>query len=236
MESRQQEQRDQAFTIIEILIVIGVIGILAGLLMPALAGARKRAKVSVCHSIIRELQTAIQQYNTDTGRYPLDAVDSAGAKPANTVLPPSALWGSFPYSGPAIGNGFCWTLVESFEGDGYEDGPTAPYFEFKPDNFYPEQATTTLMDPLATPTAKDPEFLDPWGEPYRYRQNFSLGYKPDAGNPSYFIRGYNGIAYKGPWFHICNRLTYDLWSPGPDGKDYDSSVIGLENDDVTNWD
>jgi len=48
--------------LVELLVVIGIIGVLMGLLMPALSSARKTANTAVCASNLRQLATGWQMY------------------------------------------------------------------------------------------------------------------------------------------------------------------------------
>ncbi len=54
--------KKSAFTLVELLVVIAIIFLLMAILLPALRGARERAKIVVCISNLRQLGQAIHQY------------------------------------------------------------------------------------------------------------------------------------------------------------------------------
>lgn len=58
--------RKQGFTIIELLVVIGVVAVLVGLLLPALAVARRNSQRAACLSNMRNLETAHWAYLTES--------------------------------------------------------------------------------------------------------------------------------------------------------------------------
>src|SRR3954465_2275145 len=55
----------RAFTLVELLVVIGIIALLISVLLPALNKARKASRTTACMSNLRQLAMAEIQYNMD---------------------------------------------------------------------------------------------------------------------------------------------------------------------------
>ena len=128
--ARAPQPSRRAFTLIEIMVVVIVIGVLATLIIPTLFGRVGKARTSVAKSKITSIETAIQLFEQDYGRFPetlQDLVSQPADVPADQWNPPTLKakdlkdpWGNdFVYVFP--GNNFTYDL-SSLGADGVAGG------------------------------------------------------------------------------------------------------------------
>ena len=60
-----------AFTLIELLIVVAIIGILAAIAVPNFLNAQVRAKIAKVESEMKSIDTALESYRLDNNMYPV---------------------------------------------------------------------------------------------------------------------------------------------------------------------
>jgi len=101
--------KPKAFTLVELLVVIGIIAVLIGILLPALSRAREKAKTVQCATQLRQLGIGLQVYS----------VNSRGVLPA---------WSSTQIAG---GNG----TGRDSQGEGWTE-MLQPYFSKVTDRVY----------------------------------------------------------------------------------------------------
>lgn len=92
-----------AFTLIELLIVIAIVAVLAGMLMPAIGSVRNAASSAVCASQFRQLGAGVFLYTTDWRGY-LPPSRFQGCAPADLGYPAgiTAAWSDAPWVGSYV--------------------------------------------------------------------------------------------------------------------------------------
>lgn len=79
------KKNDRGFTLVELLVVIGIIGILTGLVFASITGARLKARDARRQADIKQLPTAQESYNNEASQY-FSAVGQSGTPAIGTSL------------------------------------------------------------------------------------------------------------------------------------------------------
>src|SRR4051812_39806071 len=131
-----------AFTILELLIVITIIVILAGLTIATMGYVSGKARRSRAEAEIAAISAALENYKADNGAYPSDA--NTNALKANTMGDPTTA----TYTAASL------SLYTQLSGDTDNDAnrtvEAKSYFSFKPNQLSPDaqnQAVTLIRDP-----------------------------------------------------------------------------------------
>lgn len=84
-----QKARSRGFTLIEIMVVIVILGILAGLVLPRFMGRTEEAKKVKAKLQIENLEAALKLYKLDNGAYPTteQGLEALVQKPTTGAIP-----------------------------------------------------------------------------------------------------------------------------------------------------
>ncbi len=194
------------FTMIELVVVIAIISMLAGLLLPALNRARERAMVAKCITTIGSLQTALAMYSLDYGLYPPSTDAENTQNNGNSA--------DVDHFAPGVDepNNFVNALTASTLG--------GPYMEFKGKD----------LDEETDPDL--PVLLDPWGQAYIYMaRRWSTTQAVAANNLVVHTDGpfhpYTDPTTSPP---ETDSNTYNIYSLGPDKQTDNDDTNGGEID------
>ena len=102
--STHNPNRRRAFTLVELLVVIGIIAVLVSILLPTLGRAREQARMTKCLSNLRQIGLAMTMYtNENRGYFPAPGISGAGMPDDWIYWQPGAM---------SIKASFCLTWLE----------------------------------------------------------------------------------------------------------------------------
>jgi prepilin-type N-terminal cleavage/methylation domain-containing protein len=78
---KTQTSRSSAFTLVEIMIVVAIIGLLAAIAIPNFVRARTTSQQNACINNLRQIDGAIQQWALENGKAVSSAVTSGNVAP-----------------------------------------------------------------------------------------------------------------------------------------------------------
>ena len=100
-------KRKNGFTLIELLVVVAIIAILAAMLLPALSGARERARQAACLNNLKQLGLSILMYVQDYDDYFPDNCLTLGHWPDGPPAPNAGQNNTYPtWSQRLYNNGY----------------------------------------------------------------------------------------------------------------------------------
>lgn len=120
--------RRRAFTLVEMLVVIAIIGLIAAIVVPQVMHRMDQARIKTTKMQIRELENAVDMFKMDNGFYPSRLDDLVRRPPNVKSWPPNGYIKELPVDG--WGNGFEYRYpgtygafdIRSFGADGREGG------------------------------------------------------------------------------------------------------------------
>jgi len=210
----------KGFTLIELLVVMSILAILMTIVVVAVAGPGRSAKLQKAHAFIAQLQSALGSYFEEARSYPPDGYDTPFTLPNGARVSGSA---SLLYH-------LVWLYPDPFNSRNFKkvilhkriQDVTGEVSDGAPLNHGKPYLTKSNLDVEHDVGGKG-ELLDPWGREYRY-DNLE---EDDQGNVARSHIMLNGAPDPRDRFGKPNGFNpgaYDLWSAGPDVKKADDDI------------
>ena len=205
------------FTLTELLVVLGIIAILAGILTPSLMAMRKKAQRNEAALRIQRIEVALGSYQGDFGDYPPTSIDEE--------------YTDFTIGGNGVNDG-----AESLLGHLATQDQGGPYLGDVPEEWIENTDEDAVGDPAFVEKirwiygdAQLREIVDPWGNPYVYFHNrdyertYGVLSQCTADKPKTLNLTAQRSEKLQTWHHPTG---FQIWSLGPDEKNETGDDIG----------
>lgn len=187
------KRKNRGFTLVELLVVIGIIALLISILLPALSKARKQANTVKCLANMKQFGTALVQYTNEW----------KGAMPYSG-------WNDFPGNGNyggGKGNAGGWPDW-LFDASSKITPPVASLFNFKD---VKNGAFYAYLNG-ANAIYRCPQDAGPW---LAQNSQFISSYVMNGSTNNFSY----GVFYKVTAFHPGDAIMWEIGTTGPDGND-----------------
>lgn len=150
----------RGFTLVELLVVIAIIGMLIGMLMPAIGSAREAARRTQCQVNVRSLAQAVLQYESTRRRLPAatdrcatSSVAGTGTSTSNATAGYSWIFHCLPYMEEGNLYNNVSANTNKFQFGPFSTGTTpAAGGAWSGQNYSPAHAATVVLNPVLCPS------------------------------------------------------------------------------------
>ena len=226
-------RRERAFTLVELLVVITIIGILIALLLPAVQAAREAARQTQCRNNLKQMALAVHSHVLRYGFFP-----SGGVNDWNV---------GDPSTGPGAKQHAAWTYI------------ILPFMEQQ--NLYEATPAVRVTTPLAwihCPSRRRAVLYTNWRNraysgvtpPNLVRNDYAacaggdVSNLEDAGNRNAYTKGTRGVCYRSSEVREAKILdglsnTYLIGEKSVNSNFYYTGQSGGDDDSMyngSNWD
>ena len=213
------------FTLVEILVAVGIIAVLAGLLIPAVYSSQQRGRIAAANADMKSIEIAFNALDSNYGKMLKydGGVYYLGGKALNAPVDGSVTIGALAstgeYSAAALPVYYaCVAELSDPTNAAIKDVVSVntkrlrllePRGEYNPALNYDADANKPRL------------WLDPWGHPYFIRINVDATEKiPDPTSATATDR-------------IARKII--VWSLGPDGLGSDNAADAANTDNICSW-